>query len=234
MLTGAGHALAPVFAEAFDGLGRAIHALKSLRPQAEIHIAALPSVAQLWLSDRLAAMRLALGDLRLSVTALETPPNLERDLFDLSLFLAVPTGAAGETVLAQDRIFPVCAPQLAAGIRGPADLFRLPRLLDQSWEEDWDLFSRALGLHLPVPANVARYSLYSLTLEEARAGAGVLIGHACLVERALARGDLVRQLPDECETGKALLLRTAPGAAGRQDVRAVRTLLAQDPTGLSP
>jgi LysR family glycine cleavage system transcriptional activator len=46
-----------------------------------------------------------------------------------------------------------------------------------------------------------------LALEEAKAGAGLLMGHACLVEDALTKGDLVRPFPQDYKTGKSLILK---------------------------
>lgn len=223
VLTETGQTLAPVFVEAFDGVGRAIGALRSVRPVRDVHIAALPSVAQLWLSPRLAPIRQRLPGVHLSVTALEQPPNLDRELFDLSIFL-VDDPRSGE-VLARDRVFPVCAPDLAARILRPSDLGRETRLLDQTWEDDWDHWAQATGTEVPPAGNVARYSLYSLALEEARAGAGVLMGHACLVEQPLADGSLVRVFPGEATTGKSLVLQSCAASLARPEIAEIALLL---------
>lgn len=228
-LTRTGRDLAPVFVEAFDGIGKAVTALRALRPGREVHIAALPSIAQLWLPYRLASVRAKLPELRLSVTALERPPNLDRELFDLSLFLEGEPGSG--TVLARDRLYPVCAPTVGARVERPEDLWGETRLLDQRWEDDWDRWAGALGVALPSAAKVARYSLYSLALEEARAGAGVLMGHACLVEQAIADGSLVRAWPGEAESGQVLVLRCAATSAARPEVARTVELLSEADAG---
>ncbi|MEK6216720.1 MAG: LysR family transcriptional regulator, partial [Boseongicola sp.] len=114
-LTQAGRALLPQFVLAFDHLGSAIRALQNSRPQTDIHVATMPSLAQLWLPPRLAALRSKMPNVKLSVTALETAPNLNRELFDVALFLKEPSGAASEIIIADDRIFPVCSAEVAAG-----------------------------------------------------------------------------------------------------------------------
>jgi len=85
MLTELGMETASQFSDAFDALGGAVRSLRSGARQSTINIAALPSVAQLWLSPRLPAIRAALSDLKISITALETPPNLYREMFDISI-----------------------------------------------------------------------------------------------------------------------------------------------------
>lgn len=209
-LSDAGRALLPHFSEAFDRLGAAVRLLREIRPRREIHIATMPSLAQLWLSPRLAAIRESLPDVMVSVTALERPPNLDRELFDLSLFLARPSGRATETVLGPDVIFPVCAPAMAEGINQPEDLNEVPRILDRTWVDDWRIWSEQCGNSI-VNSSGSQYSLYSLALEEAKAGAGVLMGHAHLVDGALQSGELVRPYAVECQTGNALVVERPIG-----------------------
>lgn len=207
-LTAAGAALAPEFTAAFDRMGEAVRALQGQSPERSVHIAALPSLAQLWLSPRLPGLRRAFPDVRFSVTALERPPNLMREMFDWSLFIEEPTGEAGEFVLEPDEVFPVCAPELATRMAGPEDLLRQDLLTDESWSSDWPLWAAAAGLSFVSAPRGHRFSLYALALEEARSGAGVLIGHGCLVRGALADGSLVAPFDLRVSTGRALVLKS--------------------------
>ncbi|MGR3548017.1 MAG: LysR family transcriptional regulator [Roseovarius sp.] len=225
-LTALGAEALPGFARAFDAMGAAVHGMRSAARHETLHIAALPSVAQLWLSPRLPAVRAALPDLRVSVSAIETPPNLARDLFDLSLFIRSPTGARGEQVLAQDMILPVCAPEIAARLRNPADLAGETLLHDALWPEDWALWARVMMSDLRLPTDGPRYSLYAIALEEARHGAGVLMGHLSLVNSALEDGSLVAPFAAPVPTGKALVLEHPAFAPPRADLAQVLTLLA--------
>jgi LysR family glycine cleavage system transcriptional activator len=215
-LTALGAEAMPGFATAFDAMGAAVHGLRAAARHGTLHIAALPSVAQLWLSPRLPAVRTALPDLRISVSAIESPPNLARDLFDLSLFIRPPTGAPGERVLAPDLILPVCAPALAERLHSPADLAGETLLHDALWPEDWAHWAQEMLPEIRLPTTGPRYSLYAIALEEARHGAGVLMGHQSLVQAALADGSLVAPFDLAVPTGKALVLEhgtfAPPGA----------------------
>jgi len=208
-----------------------VHGLRNAARHGTLHIAALPSVAQLWLSPRLPAVRAALPDLRVSVSAIETPPNLTRDLFDLSLFIRPPTRARGERVLAQDMILPVCAPEVATRLRSPADLAGETLLHDALWPEDWALWARAVLPGTRLPTNGPRYSLYAIALEEARHGAGVLMGHQSLVQSALDDGSLIAPFAAHVPTGKALVLEHPAFDPPRADLAQVLTLLAGQVTG---
>lgn len=208
-LTEAGRAVHPDLVAAFDAVGRAAQKLRA-RGSQPLLIAALPSVAQLWLMPRLAKLRRALPGHAISVTALETAPNLLREPFSLALFL-LPRGQGAEIV--QDALVPVCAPELAIRVRSPDDLMQLPCLTDTSWSADWDLWWRQAGSHQTFVPLGPRYSLYAMAVEDALAGAGILMGHTALLQPHLNAGRLVAPLPIEVDNGLSLAALVPPGAA---------------------
>ncbi len=190
-LTQDGARIAASMTHAFDALGQAVAELRAGTEAPTITLATLPSIAQLWLPARLGRLRAALGHRQISVTALETPPNLMRESYDLSIFFQ--SGDIG-TRLAPDLIFPVCAPKLAERIKTPEDLKEQTLLHDASWAGDWRYWAETSRLDLPNADLGPRYSLYALVLSEAKAGAGVAMGHLALVKEDLAEGSLVRPL----------------------------------------
>ena len=223
-LTNPGQSLASDFTAAFDHLAAATQRLRNLGSNPDIHIAALPSVAQIWLPPRLGRLRRNKPHLNISVTALETPPRLSREFFDLSIFFAPGTDDPDQITLARDVIFPVCAPGIAA--RTTLDTIRL--LHDQTWADDWTHWSRETGIPVGDPTRGARYSLYSLALEEAKSGAGALMGHGCLVEQALADGQLVAMSDHTCPTGRALIATLPHPSRRRPDMADIVAFL-KDP-----
>ena len=200
-LTASGASLVARFTLAFDALADATRALRNMAPEVDFHIAALPSVAQLWLPSRLSKIRAQFPQITFSVTAMEDPPNLSRDLFDLAIFFDNPNGSPDSKPICDDNIVPVCA----AGPRTETLDFQTATLLhDQTWLDDWALWAKETGTPIGDPQRGAKFSLYSLAVEEAKAGAGVLIGHLCLLEAALATGSLQRASELICNTGCAL------------------------------
>ncbi len=199
----AGRCLVDEFTQAFDQLAAATQSLRNLAPNPEIHIAALPSIAQLWLPPRLGKLRALRPDLNFSVTALENPPSLTRELFDMSVFFCDLDAIEDQIVLVEDIIFPVCSPNLA----DRHGLDSVPLLHDQSWRDDWLLWSETTGVFIGDPARGPRYSLYALAVEEAKSGAGALMGHECLIEQALASGVLERLSTKDGSTGRALVIQ---------------------------
>lgn len=210
-LSNVGAEVAAGFTAAFDDLGRAVQRMRSMAGVRVVQIATLPSIAQLWLSPRLPAIRRAYPELTISVTALETPPNLLRAGFDIGIFYSGAPASDRHIRLQRDEIFPVCAPEIAAGISTRADLDAAVLIGDTTWAQDWDIWLSAK------PARSGpSYSLYSLAVEEAVQGAGVLIGHSALVDAHLASGTL--QAPFEARIKLdwflSLMLPRAPQSDG--------------------
>ncbi|TIN51812.1 MAG: LysR family transcriptional regulator, partial [Mesorhizobium sp.] len=203
-LTDAGRSALPSFSTAFDALGLAVQELRISAPRPQVSVAALPSIAQLWLAPRLPALRAAHPALRPSIHALEEPPDFRREPFDLAIFLTR-SGAGRSFKLCDDVIFPVCAPALARQLKTPAELSSQLLLWDTTWTEDWSLWFEVAGVKGPSIETGSEFSLYSMAVQAAVDGAGVLMGHEALVSRALAAGSLVAPFPElRVPTGRAL------------------------------
>jgi LysR family glycine cleavage system transcriptional activator len=208
-LTILGASVVDQFSTAFDTMSEAVRTMRMGASQPTINIAALPSVAQLWLSPRLSAIRAALSNHKISVTALEIAPNLNRELFDISVFISAPLGDSTETVIKSDVIFPVCSPEIASRLKTPTDLLNEVWLYDTIWADDWNLWAKQIDTSLINAQDGPRFSLYSIALEEAKNSAGVLMGHEALVASQLKDGSLVMPFDLKVHSGNSLILKTA-------------------------
>ena len=192
-LTANGRTLLPRLSAGFDLIGNVAQDLRRLSTPAECRIATLPSLAQLWLLPLLPKLRAAFPDLTISITAMEEAPNLIRDAFDVALFFDMPPRAGiSVTKLTNASCFPVCAPKLARRLKSVADLSSLPLLHDATWRGHWTAWLKRAGASEIDGTRGAIFSLYSLAIEEAKNGAGVLMGRNPLVHEALAAKKLVR------------------------------------------
>ena len=210
-LTPEGRRLIPTFTKAFDAMGDAVRDLRAVSPDRVLTIAALPSVAQLWLQPRLAQLRAALPDVNLSVVVIETPPNLSRDLFDLSLYMRPPNDCPNGLVLAQDALTPMCAPPIAQGLNEPADLGRATLLHDDVWHDNWARWSAEHKVVLPNVDRGPRFSLYSMAVEDAKSGAGVIMGHTALLGSSLETQTLVAPFSGQVQSPYSLVADVALG-----------------------
>jgi len=223
-LTAVGERVLPSLVAAFDALGLAVQTLRAEAAPKDIHIATLPAVADLWLAPRLSAIRSLLPGVNLSVTALESPPDLKRVPFDLSLFFEAPD--SGKSI-APDIIFPVCTPGLANRLRHPADLAGVPCLTDSAWASDWAVWLQSALPEKTFTPRGPTFSLYSLAVREALEGAGVLIGHQVLVATQLASGALVAPFHHQVALPRVLTLRALKPARPGTIAARVADLLAQ-------
>jgi len=224
-LTAAGVDLLPKLTAAFDGLAEATFALRNLKPDVDFHIAALPSLAQLWLPRRLARIRAMFPRINFSITAMETPPSLSRELFDLSVFIGLPDPDQNQVSICPDEIVPVCAPSVLENFDG---FDRSTLLHDQTWIDDWQFWAKSVGATVPNPQRGARFSLYSLAVEETKAGAGILMGHMPLIEEALETGSLVRADERSCPTGRHILVNLPHSSRQRAETREIALSLSDD------
>ncbi|MEB8431712.1 LysR family transcriptional regulator [Cocleimonas sp. KMM 6892] len=220
VLTDVGTEVIADFTSAFDALGDAVRLLRTKTTVATINIAALPSIAQLWLSPRLPAIRRAFPHINISITALENPPNLNREMFDISLFFeAANTDSSAnnindnnnnnQIILEEDTILPVCSPEIAKRLKTPADLLNETCLYDVLWPDDWTNWLNKAAPDLTIPKNGPSYSLFSIAAEETKNGAGILMGHLSLLEAPLKNGDLVAPFKQTVTTDKPLILKFA-------------------------
>jgi LysR family glycine cleavage system transcriptional activator len=205
-LTPLGAGVAAEFTAAFDALGATLHRLRNDAPQMPINITALPSVAQLWLSPRLPAIHSAFPDQPISIIALETSPNLQHEMFVFSAFIGHPSGQSTECLLGDDLIFPVRATSVAARLRHPGEQAHETMIYDMIWKDDWQHWLERAGHRDVALRDGPDFSLYSITVDEACNGAGLLIEHEALVQRYLATGQLVAPFDVRVSTGKSLIL----------------------------
>ncbi|CAN7464713.1 LysR substrate-binding domain-containing protein [Bosea sp. LjRoot237] len=199
----------PRLSAAFDALATTVQELKASHAGRALTIAALPCIAQLWLSPRLPALQRAFPGLAVSISAMEEPPAGRHDSFDLALFYLAkpPTNALA---LGEDSLFPVCAPALARNLRTPADLAGQTLLHDAVWRSDWARWLRHVSANGIDAGRGPSYSLYALALDAALGSAGVLLGRRSVVAPYLADGRLVQPFIDELPSGDRLTMLFPP------------------------
>ncbi|WP_205520582.1 LysR family transcriptional regulator [Tropicibacter sp. Alg240-R139] len=209
-LTPLGEELLPEFTAAFDMLGSAVQSLRTKSTPNKIRIATLPSIAQLWLSEKLGELRRVAPDISVSVVAVETSPNLARDPYDVSIFFKHGELSSTETDLFQDRIFPVCTPEIAARLTSVSDLEGETLIHDSTWAGDWGYWLERVPDSARDGKRGPTHSLFSVALEEACNGAGILMAHEALVLAKLQAGALVAPFPHKVSLDRSLVMDVAP------------------------
>lgn len=225
-LSEAGRSVLPALGEAFDLVGQASQALRRHGAPGEVRIATLPSIAQLWLSPRLPAVRAASPGAAISVTALEMRPNLDREPFDLAIFFVNHSDLQpGMLDLGRDVIYPVCAPGHASRIGCEEDLAGQVFLHDSTWKDDWQTWLDDAAPHADIQSSGPAFSLFALAVEEARNGAGILMGHDALVAPLVGQGELIAPFSRRVSLHRSLVLEVAAGVRGKAVVEQVISAL---------
>jgi len=186
-------------AVARDCLLRLDEASAALRaPQQErLRISAAPALGSKWLVGRVAAYQALYPDLEFALaTATGLGPLLAGEA-DIGLRYGEeewPGLLAWK--LFEERVYPVCSPELAGALAAPADLDRV-RLLRHPLLS-WQRWFAAVGLSRPEPATGALYEDALLMLEGAVAGHGAALMAGSLAAPYIADGRLVRPFAGDC------------------------------------
>jgi len=224
-LTPLGEELLPDFTAAFDSLSEAVQALRSKASPKKIKIATLPSIAQLWLPERLGNLRKVAPDISVSVIAVETRPNLTRELFDVTLFFEEKPLEKGDIEILQDSIFPVCIPEIGSRLDTVSALKNETLLHDGTWTQDWDLWLASADGEVKFSTHGPIHSLFSVALEEARHGGGVLMAHEALVTSVLQSGELVSPFDHKVTLKRRLVMKTTPTFAIKEGYKLLKSVL---------
>ena len=134
--------------------------------------------------------------------------------------------------LMDDRLFPVCSPEIAVQLRYPRDLGKISLLHDDDPHAQWSRWLSQVGIEM-TPANTklfnrgARFASSSLLLRAASAGQGVALARERLAESWLESGKLVCPFPESVELANAYWLVTRHGIEPRRPLRVFMAWLRQ-------
>lgn len=211
-----GALLLPRLTEAFGLITEAVARVDDAGGDS-LTVAVLPTFAMRWLIPRLADFeaRHPAMDLRLA-TASAPLDKLRDGTADLGILLgrsAADWPGLQARLLMPDEMFPVAAPAVAAGLRRPEDLTRVPRLAVESPVRagDWDAWLEAAGAPGLAPAALRLFDSSAQALSAAAAGLGVALGHRSFVGDDLATGRLVQPFALSVPAPEAYWLAWRPG-----------------------
>ncbi|MCA3365543.1 MAG: LysR family transcriptional regulator [Roseomonas sp.] len=189
-LTNAGKRLLDATRPAFRQITEIVAELRAGLPDPLV-VSCEPTLTQRWLIPRLPAFETRHPDIVIHVLAAGGPVSLEQSRIDCAIrrsdFVIAPDVYA-ETIL-EERVGPVCAPDLAARHPGAA-LFDLPRIHSATRIDAWDRWAAEARCSLPaVPSRTFEH--FYLSLEAATAGLGVVISPEPFVIDAIRSRRLV-------------------------------------------
>lgn len=199
-LTDEAQALLPVLTDAFRRMSATLSQFEQGNFREILTIGVVGTFAIGWLLPRLAGFRERNPhvDLRL-----KTNNNRADMLLDgLDLFIRFGDGAwhATDAVRLMEAPFsPVCAPQVAARLKQPADLAG-EDLLRSYRQDEWAAWFRMAGLE-PLPARGFMFDSSRALVEAASLGAGVALVPVAMFAREIEEGRVVRPFAVDASLG---------------------------------
>ena len=208
-LTELGSAVAVDLSRGFALLEQAV-AQASTRQANALTVSVAPVFASKWLVWRMTDFAQAHPELTLRIEASKS--IVAPQMGDADVSIRVGVGGWPDVVarkLADQVVFPICSPALAARIKSVDDLRTLPVLRDLNGPSFWPEWWQAVQAQGSPPAIMgAAYSDAALCMDAAIAGQGVFLGWPTLAGDALARGQLVRPVEGALVTGNSYWLVT--------------------------
>ena len=196
-----GEALMRHVSRAFDELRRGMDVVSTRGPKLlRLHCA--PSFAAQWLTPRLADFLKQHPGVEVRIAAGTDYTRFNTDEFDADIVYGLARVEGLIVVpLGDETIAPMCAPDLAAMIASPSDLFNQVLIQSDSKQIQWTDWFAANDLVAP-PPNGSRFDRSFIAIAAAAEGLGVALESTRLAERELASGRLVMPLD-----GKAVPVR---------------------------
>jgi LysR family glycine cleavage system transcriptional activator len=209
-LTEAGLSYLTVIRDAFDRLGAGTDEIFHGRSTADVSVRVTAGFAHLWLAPRLPRFLNQHPDIRLRLlTTLWTPLEIDRDA-DFEIRCGI--GAWPQLTayrLTRDRLFPVCAPELAARLPRPLppEALSRQRLIHvASFAEGWTDWFRGAGFPAGAATEAVVFDTASLAVDLTLAGSGFMLGRSCFVDRLLEEKRLVAPCAAKIKSSEAFYL----------------------------
>lgn len=204
--TAAGSALAVGLADILDGMAALRERCRSAASPARLRVGLGAALAHHWLVRRLPAFAAAHPDVEVELVILTVREHARASDLHLRILWGMPgEGRASSTrrPLFQERVFPVCRPDLLPDRRpfvDPTRLAMLPLLhkgaeagAGATPEWAWRTWFERIGIAAR-PARGLRFEDLGAAISGALEGAGAVLARSLLVQDALAEGRLARVL----------------------------------------
>lgn len=217
--------VAPRLTHAFENLSFVV---SEIRPAEDntLTISVAPLFASRWLIWRIKRFNQAHPNISLRV--LPTAEIIDLDHSEVDIGLRVgrdPYRRSGAVKLLDQRVFPVCSPDVALSLHRVDDLRNIPIIRENDMLYGWEnwLEGEALNVHDLPPGPT--YADASLCLDAAMTGQGVFMAWETLSCDALDSGSVLAPFARRSRTGAAYWFTTSQHAAQKPNVQKFRRWL---------
>lgn len=228
VVTETGRAILTRLTDGMQKLSEAV-TLAQRRDNNCLTISVAPVFASRWLVRRFDNFAREHPEIVLRIDA--TMRLIDPALSDIDLGIRVGDGRWADVqseLILEQQVFPVCAPELAKGIATPADLIKLPAVIDSRAMFQWDVWLRAAGLEGERINQRHVFNDASLCLDAVLAGQGVMLAWQTLTVDAIAEGRLVAPSGIRAKTGHGHYFITAKGVRESRKVQIFKAWLRRE------
>ena len=199
-------------------------------------VSVAPVFAAKWLVPRLHSFQRAHPDLHVRIDSSIELVDLDHSDVDLAIRVGPGTWPKVKAeLLLEQRVFPVCAPALAARLKTPRDLAKLPIIYDRPtvtfniFQVRWNIWLALHGMDESMLVTAGpSFSDSALCLDAAIAGQGIMLGWHTLAMDALADGRLVKPFIEEAETDLGYYLVTSLARGNDKKIAAFKAWIREE------
>ena len=223
-----GRAVLARLTEGVQKLSEAV-ALAQRRDNNCLTISVAPVFASRWLVRRFDNFAREHPEIVLRIDA--TMRLIDPAISDIDLGIRVGDGQWTDVqseLLLEQKVYPVCAPELARSVREPRDILALPGVIDSRAMFKWDLGLKAAGLEGETIHERHVFNDASLCLDAVIAGQGVMLAWQTLTADAIADGRLAAPVNLRAATGHGHYFITARGVRESRKVQLFKSWLRRE------
>lgn len=236
-LTAAGAAGAASLADGFAMLARSARAMREAKARDFLVVNSSPSFAATWLVGRIGKFKARHPEIDVLLDANPMEDALDRGAVD-----ALVRWGAGDfpglstTLLFEEEVFPVCAPQLVQGeppLREPRDLAHRT-LLHLEWNPgfapwpSWFDWLKAAGADEVEATRGVFFKQAPMAIAAAAQGQGVALASPAIAADDLASGRLVAPFAAGTRTSSGYYFLCRPGEVETPMIKAIRDFLVEE------
>ena len=189
----------------------------------------MPVFANRWLVWRLPRFTEQYPNIRIQIESDDRDIHPNHLQTDLSICLRTePWPGVSAELLLEQKIFPVCSPELAARIIKPSDLKSVPIIRGGFLHDAWDKWLQPYEMTDEMLPRGPVFTDPSVCLDAALSGQGVYIASEILACQAIENGQLTAPFKDRRRTGFGLWSVVGSSRARKKDVQQFQSWMKEE------
>ncbi|MEO9651851.1 MAG: LysR substrate-binding domain-containing protein [Roseobacter sp.] len=211
--------IAPRLTHAISELSSIVSDIRAPKDNA-LTVSVAPIFASRWLIWRLNKFNEQNPNISLRIIPSMEVVDLDRSEVDVGIRVGVGSAIGRRAVkLLDQRVFPVCTPEIARTIHTPADILKLPVIRENERLYGWNNWMSDQGMEGQNLQSGPTYADASLCLDAAMTGQGVFMAWETLACDALERGQVASPFKQRSLTGATYWFATSQHSARKQRVK---------------